>query len=294
MLKELLILSVFFIVFAGCAPSLKNDDANKTVFVLGSLHDGMFINPNYSMLDFQRAIITYRPTHILTEVRSEHPGPAEGAIDGGVEQALVYAVADKIGAKVIAVDWFDDALLEEYFAESIISNQAYDEEVRAIDEEISKHAATVNMLFLNGPEMTELIRKKYEIDEKYGFVSMLKRNQKICENIQNALDEIKSGRIMIIFGAAHKYYIDDYLKGMAGLEVLTNMADWFNPETADEIAFDEDINAAAINNLKASKELLKTRLESNFYSPDYRKRLKGKYRVIDRAIENFQKLSQKN
>ena len=99
---------------------------------------------------------------------------------------------------------------------------------------------------------------------------------------------------MIIFGAAHKYYIDDYLKGRVGLEVLTNMADWFNPETADEIAFDENINAAAINNLKASKELLKTRLESNFYSPDYGKRMEGKYRAIDRAIENFQKLSQKN
>jgi len=38
--------------------------------------------------------------------------------------------------------------------------------------------------------------------------------------------------------------------------------------------------------------LLKTRLESNFYSPEYGKALEGKHPVIDRAIENFQKLNQ--
>jgi hypothetical protein len=66
MLKTLLILSGFLVVFAGCASFFKgsNKDTN-TVFVLASLHNGMFANPNCSMLDFQRAIITYRPTGLI-------------------------------------------------------------------------------------------------------------------------------------------------------------------------------------------------------------------------------------
>ena len=270
-----------------------NDDVRKKVFVLGSLHGYMFRNPDYSMLDFQKAIISYKPTHILTEVRSEYPGPVEGSIDGGFEQSLVYAIADKLGVKVIAVDWFDDELLKEDIAESSTNNQAYEEEMRDIDEEIIKHATTADMLFWNSPEMGELMRNKYQIEEKHGFMSMLKRNKKICENIKNALEEITSGRILIIFGAAHKYYFDDYLNGNDELELLTDMSDWFDSEIADEIIFDEDINVTTINNLKESKELLRTRLESGFYPPEIEKRLEGKYQAFDRVIDNFQKLGWK-
>ena len=97
-----------------CLSKIVDDDAaGMTVFTLGTLHEAMLSNPNYSMLDFQKAIISYKPTYILTEVRSEYPGPIEGAIDGGIKQSLVYAIADKLGVKLIAVDWFDDALFEE-------------------------------------------------------------------------------------------------------------------------------------------------------------------------------------
>lgn len=270
-----------------------NTDARMTVFILGSLHDFMFENPNYSMLDFQRAIISYKPTHILTEVRSEYPGPVEGSIDGGIEQSLVYAIADKLGAKVIAVDWFDDDLIKEALTESCANKQAYEEEVRVVHEEILKHTAVADMFFWNGPEMEGLIRKQYQITEKYGFVSFLKRNKKICENIQNALDEIKSGRIMIIFGASNKYYFDDYLKGNKEIVLLTDMGDWFDPEVAGLVSFDADINTAAVNNLRKSKELLKTRLESGFYPPEYGKVLKRKYQTVEQAIESFLKLGRK-
>ena len=282
--------------FAGCASSLKdpNADTRKTVFVLGTLHGGMFSNPDYSMLDFQKAIITYNPTHILTEVRSGHPGAVAGSIDGGIEQSLVYAIADRLGAEVIAVDWFDDEFIQEYLTETPMNNQAYEEEVRILSEEISHYISVADMVFWNGHKINGLLRRQDEIYEKYGLMATLKRNKRLCENIHNALEKIKSGRILIIFGAAHKYYFDDFLKENANLKLISDMADWYDPEMADRITFDEDINTAAINTLKESKELLKTRLESNFYQPETEKRLEGKYLAIDRAIENFLKLSEEN
>ena len=297
MLKALMILSSFTVVFTESISSSEtsSDGKSKTVFVLGTLHGGMFENPNYSMLDFQKAIMTFSPTHILTEVRSDHTGPVEGAIDGGIEQSLVYAIADKTGAKIIAVDWFDDDLLQEYFAEAAAAkeNQAFVKEVSVVNEEVLKLAATAGMLAWNGTKMRELIRKNDQIAEKHGFLSSLKRNQKICENIKKALEEIESGRVLIVFGASHKYYFDDYLKGNQELEVISDMADWFDPEKAEQVIFDEDINTVAVNYLKESRELLKTRLESGFYNPEFAKALEGKYRRIDQAIVNFLKLSQK-
>jgi len=293
---KLIILSVIMLSFAGCASSLKdpNADTRKTVFVLGTLHGGMFSNPDYSMLDFQKAIITYNPTHILTEVRSGHPGAVAGSIDGGIEQSLVYAIADRLGAEVIAVDWFDDEFIQEYLTETPMNNQAYEEEVRILSEEISHYISVADMVFWNGHKINGLLRRQDEIYEKYGLMATLKRNKRLCENIHNALEKIKSGRILIIFGAAHKYYFDDFLKENANLKLISDMADWYDPEMADRITFDEDINTAAINTLKESKELLKTRLESNFYQPETEKRLEGKYLAIDRAIENFLKLSEEN
>ena len=99
---------------------------------------------------------------------------------------------------------------------------------------------------------------------------------------------------MIIFGAAHKYYFDDYLKESSEFELIANMADWYDFEIANQIIFEEEINTAAINTLKESREVLNTRLKSNFYSPEYEKALNGKSKAIDRAIENFIKLEMEN
>jgi hypothetical protein len=193
----------------------------NSFFVLGSLHGYMLKNPQYSLREFIGAIVAFKPDLILTEVRAEHSGAAEGSIDGGIEQSIVYAFGDETNTPVIPVDWFEEPSLE-------ISHPELEQEARALVGEYQKQILEGSFPELQGMKTQDLVRSIYRISEKHGEIGARQRNEKICENIKVALSDIYGKRILIIFGLDHKHFLEDWLSAQE--------QDISNPESTPEIS----------------------------------------------------------
>lgn len=270
----------------GCASHFtKNKEKDlPSVYVLGSIHGNMLDQPNNNLNDFVKALYVFKPTLILSEVRPEFPGAVEGSVDGGPEQSIVYAFAKETGSLVVPVDWFDDQY-------NLLSEKENSQITKEIKKEIDPLFEEFRNVVRNGTfkesqsrKTQELIRARYDILAKNGLTTLRNRDQKICKNIQNQAHLFSSHRVLVVFGLAHKYYLEDCLKEV-GIPPL-DIQDWFQEI---ELTVPSTLKKEAIQNFKEAKMLLRQRLKKKYYKTDI-ENLKVKLNEFDLWIQKTKEL----
>ena len=272
---RLLLAAACLLLAAGYAGLHVKEERPNSVFVLGSLHDYMLDHPHYTLPVFVAAIERFRPDVILTEVRSDYPGPIDGSIDGGIEQSLVYAVGELQGFRVVPTDWFDDELIRALVSEEL--NSLSDPDLAIASKkyvELFKHASFST---LQGEETQALVRDIYRRQEMHGEMLSSTRNEHICQNISDQLAKLHGKRVLVVFGLDHKYFLEDCVRRHGDQVALP-------PDVSTTSSLPEDVRDRALSYVRASKAALKERLATGYYSTVYAERLKGKLPDFDEWI----------
>lgn len=250
----------------GCANKSVQPHPQSSVYVLGSIHGNMLGNPNNTLRDFVSALDQYKPTLIFNEARPEFGNAVEGTIDGGPEQSLVYAFAKETGATVVPIDWFDDQYNNESIEEEARLTPALKEEIKPLLVEFLAVVQGGNFLDSQSVRTQSLVRKRYDILEKYGFTSLRRRDEKICQNLQKHSAKFSEQRVLIVFGLAHKYFLEDCLRNLGVKPVVAKS--WFNPKKVVEFKPSDALKSNALRTFYEAKELLSKRLSGDYYKSD--------------------------
>jgi hypothetical protein len=277
---RLLSVMLCFLYASACSVSQRNESPDNAVLVLGSLHGWMLDHPHYKLPVFVDVIERFRPDVILTEVRPEHLGAIDGSIDGGIEQALVYAIGELRGVPVVAVDWFDDAYIAAIMAESAISRPVLESAQAHLWPTYQEILASGTFEAIQSAETQAIARKLYDLDDQYGSGVYNRRNRRICQNAVSQLNELHGKRALIVFGLDHKYFLDDCVVQAGNrLEVA--------PATSGTKQLPGDIRDRAVLHVRASKAALQEKLANGFYSKTYAERLTNKVSSFDRWIDRL-------
>lgn len=253
------------------------------VFVLGSLHTGMLSQPHYSLREFVGAIDAFKPDMILTEARMNRPGPMEGSVDGGVEQSIVYAYGSLTNVPVQAVNWFAENQLDLVRAENAKEPLALKKKVAPLNAEYEKRIRNATFLDLQSDKTTNLVRRIYTTYEKGGSTLSLKRNNRICENVKKALENLSGKRVVIVFGLDHKYALEDCAKS-TGAKV--NAASSFlSNEKLARFVLPDSLKQKSVENIKTSGLFLQQELKRGRYKGPQRQQLEAKLSTFPDWIE---------
>lgn len=261
-------------------------ETDSTVYVFGSIHGNMLDQPKNSLRDFVAFIIAFKPHMILSEVRPEVPGGIEGSIDGGPEQAIVYAYAKYAAIPVIPVDWFDDHYNKELAREETEMAQTLKDKIEPLFKKFTSIVRTGTLADSQSQETQALIQQRYELIKKEGLQAFETRNLAICKNIESQIPQFHHKRVLIVFGLAHKYFIENCLR-QNGIEALqfSNLDSSGRPITA----IPKDLKSEAALNFKAAKKLLGHRLRIGFYRSNIPE-LQDKLKEFDRWIKQTSEL----
>lgn len=273
--------------FGACTSAPTHDDRNS-ILVLGSLHTKMVDHPHYTLREFMAALEHFKPDLILTEVRPDHPGPVEGSLDGGIEQSLVYAFATEKKVEVTPVDWFTDELIEASRAEDAKAGPELGREIGPLNGRYMEIFSEGTFWDIQNVDTEALVRKKYEIEEKYGHTADRARNERICKNINYALAKTSGKRVLVIFGLDHKYFLDDCVR-RRGDRAMT-AAESFNEYDLQEYHISPALRDLTLRNLEEAKALLKNRLTDGTYSGQERTHMREKFGDFDRWIRAVNQL----
>lgn len=246
----------------------------NSVSTLGTLHDTFLSNPQYGLKEFVSALYQFKPDAIFSEVLPQNPTAADASIDGGIEQALVYAYAQAHSIPVIPTDWFDETFIREMESEG----QALTPEAITTLTQMSAYRqgfSSASLLDLNSPETKKIVREIYRTYEELGLMASRKRNDRIWENIKKELKGLQNKKILIVYGMDHKYFIDDQLLQLPDVTTL-EVSSWYNNENAKSFIVPEAIKRESILNLQRSAAALTDRLNSPNYSPAFKLRLQSK------------------
>ena len=192
------------------AEAVENDEKNQ-VYTLGSLHSRMLTHPHYTLPVFIQAMELFHPDLILTEVRSDQPGPDEGCIDGGIEQGIVYAYGTIHKVPVIAVDWFDDDYDKRMDSSVIKFSPIIKKKLGQLESSYTKIVENGSFQEIQGRSTEDLVEQAYETEEQNGDKFARERNDHICKHIDEALAGKHGLKVLIVFGLDHKYFFDRYL-----------------------------------------------------------------------------------
>jgi hypothetical protein len=234
----------------------------------------MLKHPHYRLREFIGAIDHYHPDVILNEVRPNHAGAAEGSIDGGIEQSIVYAYAEPKGIPVIPVDWFDENFIKQMKSEDAKLSDKAKAKLKPLEDHYNKLFKTGTFEELQSASTQTLVRKLYAAYEEAGLLSSRERNERICENIVHALQDQHSKRVLIVFGLDHKYFQEDCIKrtGNQSLDV----SEAFDLKKIEQFKVSRDLRERSIKNITASEALLKSRLAGGTYQGELKSKLIGK------------------
>lgn len=270
------------ILFLSCTSLITKN--TPSVYVLGSIHGGMLDEPKYSLQDFISILYLYKPTLILAEVRPEYTDAIDGVIHGAAEQSIVYAYAKDSGVKVVPVDWHNDENnLED--AEDYKKAKAFKKEIQPLfDQFVKKIRSLAESQSL---ETQNIVRKRYDVMASHGLTALRKRDSHICENIKKQKDKLGKERVLIVFGLAHKYYLEDCVREM-GVEPLT-FTSWYNAENAPKLVATTPLIEYAVQTFRAAKELSGARLKAGYYKTDV-KNLNDVLKELDKWIEKTSRL----
>jgi len=185
-----------------------------------------------------------------------------------------------MGIKVVAVDWWDEQYFNDQLVEEIqmSSDIEFNKEFCPIRDKRIAGIKIGNLVQLNNGKQT-LVRKHYSVTDKYGCFTFETRNIEICNNIKLAFEQNSKMRVMTIFGLDHKYYLDDCITNTQ--EKLVHAPEW-NSDNFFNI--NKKTKSLILKNLLGSKLLLKSRLESGYYSQILHKHFKMKLPQFDQWI----------
>ncbi len=248
--------------FLSCA-NLKIKSEPPGVYVLGSIHSNMLVKKDYTLQDFISVLYLYKPTLILAEVRPEFSDAIDGVIHGAVEQSIVYAYAEESGAKVVPIDWHND----KYNLENDLDYEkakAFKKEIQPLFDQFKASAGSLSES--QSPETQNIIRKRYDVMATHGLTALRKRDAHICENIKKQRHKISAERVLIVFGVAHKYYLEDCIREL-GFQPLI-FKNWYNKNDAKKVIITKSLVENSVKTLKAAKELSRERLKVGFYKTD--------------------------
>lgn len=262
------ILSAFLFLLSlfGCSNQQIKNNSTTEVYVLGSIHGNMLDQPHNSLRDFVRALYLFKPTMILSEVRPEFPDPVEGAIDGGAEQALVYAFVKQNGSLAIPVDWFDDQYHIASGNEPLRMTEDTKKQIEPYLSEFRKIIQRGTFQESQSFKTQTLIRTRYDILAKQGLTSLRVRDQVICRNIKGQEQRFVGHRVLVVFGLAHKYYLEDCLREM-GIQPLS-LESWLDTVKMKEVSISNDFKQDAVQTFKKAKSTLSKRLKEGYYKSD--------------------------
>ncbi|MDZ4660027.1 MAG: hypothetical protein SGJ18_00265 [Pseudomonadota bacterium] len=276
---------VFALSFLLSCTGLTVKDRPPAVYVLGSIHGAMLDEPNYTLHDFISVLYIYKPTLILTEVRPEYFDAIDGVIHGAVEQSIVYAYAKESGAQVVPVDWHND----EYNLEN---DQNY-EKAKTFKKEIQPlfdhfKRSISSLVESQSPDTQNIIRKRYDIMASHGLTALRKRDAHICENIKRQKEKFSKGPVLIVFGLAHKYYLEDCVREL-GIQPLS-FEGWYSAEKAQNVMVTKALVENSVQTFNAAKELSGNRLRAGYYKTDV-KNLNDVLKELDNWIEKVSRLN---
>lgn len=262
--------------------------SKNTVSTLGSLHDLFLSNPHYGLKEFISALYQFKPDVILSEVLTENSNAGDASIDGGIEQAIVYAYAKAQAVPVKATDWFNEALIKEMFEENSKVTPKLMETLQAMSV-FRESFKTGSLLELHSEKIQDYMRELYKVYEENGLMASRKRNDRIIANIKNELAKLQRKRVLIVYGLDHKFFIDDRLKEMDSIEFLP-VSSWFKSETSKVFKISESLRSDIIENLKISEALLESRLKTQDYIQELDENLRAKLPRFQNWISNISKL----
>lgn len=271
------ILTLFIMASLGHSATAQEN----SFFVLGTLHGNMLEHPHYHLREFLRVIDTFKPTVILTESRPDFPGPVEASISGAPEQSLVYAyAAEKI--KVKPVDWLNAQNQIDLQRQESQLDAAHKKELDNLWAQFQQAFKKATFLELHGAPTQKLVRTIFAYQEKNGIQADLVRNQQICTNIGKQLSKLKNERILVIFGLAHKYYLEECLEKTGARHL--SLGAWYVAENKIDAKLTDSVKKKAVRSLEQAKKLLGERLKSNHYKVDL-KNLKFTHGNFDKWIQ---------
>ncbi len=284
---KIILLACVFILEACSTTSTQVKQTTK-VFNMGSLHGHMLGHPRYDLKVFINAIELYQPDIILTEVRPQHPGSIDGSIDGGIEQALIYAIGEIRDIEVIPIDWFDD----NFIIQRDIENKRESKDIHVknnIEPLFNKYVnkfKSETFEVLNGDSVKELVRSFYDLYEDYGYKISKIRNDKICSNFKKEIKKLPGKKVLTIFGLDHRYALDDCSESI-GIQPL-KINDWY--ESGQKAHVDSRIIDLTLKNLEMAKSTLQKRLKNGYYTKAYSKQISGKVKSFNFWMKSVKKL----
>lgn len=234
------------------------------ISTLGTLHDVHLTNLKYGVKDLLSAMEQFRPDTILTEIRTQFPAVEDAILDGGIEQAVLFAYASIHNISIIPTDWFDDDLLREMDSEGAKITESNIKYLEVLSK-FRDNFYTSSLLDLNSDSYQGETRRLYTYFEEIGIKSYRRRNDVICENIKKSLATLDGRRILVIYGMDHKFFIDDFLRNLSNAKIL-DVLSWFDTAVVSNYAMSEDLKNTTLKNLKSAAATLKKRLDSNYYS----------------------------
>ena len=210
--------------------------ANKSeLLVLGTIHQMHATNPNYSYQDVLNIVHTYNPDIICVEIPEFYF--RKQAYLKEMMLASIYGFDND--KKVYPIDWFQlsgDARTEriEYMkTDSYILNEALEKKrretsqiIKDFEKKYSNYIAeNKSYSFFNGREYNDYIRESYNIMiSVYGDSPMNlyseKRNSQMVSLIDEVIKENNEKKIIVLTGAEHKYYFDDFFSGQEDVNLI--------------------------------------------------------------------------
>lgn len=267
---------------------MNKSETKNYVSTLGTLHDNFLINPKYGLKEFISALYQFNPDIILSEVRVEYPTAEDAAIDGGIEQAIIYAYAQERSIPVVATDWFDENFIREIEEEGKKVAPELIEKLKPMTA-YQESFNTASLLELNSESIKSRVRAIYKTLDDNNLLCSRKRNDRIIENIYKELNKFNNKKVLIIYGMDHKFFIDDHLNGQSNVELL-EVSSWFNSEISESFKITDSIKLGSLKNLEKSASLLNERLNSKFYSAELEARLKVKQSKFANWINSVSRL----
>lgn len=200
------------------------------VLVVGTIHQALARDRNYTYVDIVRILATYDPDLICVEIRPKDfrrkPYLKE------MELATVWGLSH--GKRVAPIDWWNgtaaknDREIRAKLAKEpeYVAKQERVEELLAGDEvitrfekrygsmdDIDKWGAQLGYRFWNGKNYNDAIAEGYKLSmEVYGDspfnLHYLTRNNHMMDLILKAIQDNSSRRVIVLTGAEHKHFFD--------------------------------------------------------------------------------------
>ncbi|MGP1440879.1 MAG: DUF5694 domain-containing protein [Treponema sp.] len=210
--------------------------AKKTeLLVIGTIHQYHEDNSNYSYQDVLNIVHTYNPDVICVEIPEFYF--RKQAYLKEMMLACIYGFDHN--KKVYPIDWFQLSgnpriEREEYMkTDSYIINEAEEKrkkQASQIIEDFEKKysnyiAENKAYSFFNGKEYNDYIRESYNIMiSVYGDSPMNlyseSRNARMASFIDEVIKENNEKKIIVLTGAEHKYYFDDFFSKQGDVNLI--------------------------------------------------------------------------